>query len=393
MLYHAIDKSLSDNSITGSRSIVADNESVFVEDSGMANEAQLARLRRSVEEWNQWREENPSVRVNLINADLRSANLINADLINADLRSADLINTNLRSANLINADLINANLSDADLINANLSYANLSYANLININLSDATLSSVSLRNADLINADLRSADLRNANLIKANLINADLRNANLIDANLTAIQALNTNFEGTYLTGTCIQNWNINSRTNLNDIICDYTYLNSNLEIQNGKLNRIYTDRRPQDRDRNFAPGEFSQLFQIVQDNLSFYFKDGVDWQAAAYSFQYITTNGTLLDIEGMNRTKNGGVIITINAPDDLDKGKVEEDFWKGYEVARKAFEGERRKVDRLFASQENPSIRYEGEINRLLAILDNTRTIEIHNGDCIGNGQIGST
>ncbi|MBP0018308.1 MAG: pentapeptide repeat-containing protein [Cyanobacteria bacterium SBLK] len=357
----------------------------------MANEDQLARLKQGVEAWNDWREENPSIRINLINADLRSANLINADLINADLRSANLINADLRSANLINADLINANLSDADLINANLSYANLSYTNLININLGDAILSSANLRNADFINANLRSANLINANLINANLINADLINANLRNANLTAIQALNTNFEGTNLTGTCIQDWNINSKTNLNDVICESVYLNSDLEIRNGKLNRIYSDRRP--RDRNFAPGEFSQLFAIVQDSLSFYFKNGIDWQAVAYSFQDIATNGTLLDIEGINTTKNDGVIITVNAPEDIDKGKVEEDFWKGYEVARQAFEEERKKVDRLFASPEEQNVRYEGEINRLLAMLDNTRAIAIHNGDRIENGQIGST
>ncbi|MEM9542437.1 MAG: pentapeptide repeat-containing protein [Cyanobacteria bacterium P01_E01_bin.42] len=317
----------------------------------MANEEQLARLQRSVKEWNQWREENPSVRVNLINANLRSANLINADLINI---------------NLNDANLINGNLSYGNLSYGNLSYGNLSHANLININLSEANLSSSNLRSADLINA-------------------------NLVNANLTAIQALNTNFEGTNLTGTYIQDWNINSKTNLNDVICEYIYLNSDLEIHNGKLNRVYTDRRPQ--DCYFAPDEFLRLFQIVQDDLSFYFKDGVDWQAVAYSFQYFLTNTILLDIEGIHKTKNGGIIITVNTPDNIDKDRVEREFWKEYEIAQKAFEEGRRKVDSRFVGQEEQKVRYEGKINRLLAMLDKTRTIEIHNDNPFENKQIEPT
>ena len=53
-------------------------------------------------------------------ANLRNANLRNADLRNANLRNADLRYANLRAADL----------SYADLRNADLSYANLSAANL-----------------------------------------------------------------------------------------------------------------------------------------------------------------------------------------------------------------------------------------------------------------------
>ena len=88
-------------------------------------------------------------------ADLRCANLRNADLRNADLSCANLRNADLRNADLSGADLRCANLRNADL------------------------------RCADLRNADLRCADLRCANLRNADLRCADLRNADLCGASI----------------------------------------------------------------------------------------------------------------------------------------------------------------------------------------------------------------
>jgi hypothetical protein len=87
---------------------------------------------------------------NLQDADLRYANLLNADLQDADLQDADL-----RYANLLNADLRYANLRYANLLNADLRYANLLNANLRNANLRYANLRNANLRNANLLNADL----------------------------------------------------------------------------------------------------------------------------------------------------------------------------------------------------------------------------------------------
>lgn len=299
----------------------------------MADKTQLAKLLRSVQEWNEWRDNNRKIKVDLSNADLNGAKLIVANLSHANLWEADLINTNLSYANLHQA-----NLSRAILNNANLSGANLIKANFSRANLDESILN--------------------DANLIEANFI----------EANLSRIQAHRTNFKGANLTGACIQDWMINPQTNLDNIVCKYIYLK--LLLPNLLWN--YTDRRPHDPNRNFDPGEFSQLFQIVQDSLSLYFSNGVDWQAAAYSFQSIMTDGTPLDIEGINRTEDGGVIITVNVPENIHKGKVEGEFLKGYEMAQKAFEGERRATEKHLESQER-------QINQLMTKLDEFRTINI--------------
>ena len=102
-------------------------------------------------------------------ADLREADLSEANLRWADLREADLSEANLREADLREANLREANLSEADLREANLSEANLREADLSEANLRWANLSEADLREANLSEADLRWADLSEADLSEAN--------------------------------------------------------------------------------------------------------------------------------------------------------------------------------------------------------------------------------
>ena len=108
-----------------------------------------------------------------------------ANLFGANLRGANLSDADLRCANLFGANLRGANLSDADLRCANLSDADLRCANLRNADLRGANLSDADLRCANLSDADLRCANLRDADLRGANLSDADLRNADLCRADL----------------------------------------------------------------------------------------------------------------------------------------------------------------------------------------------------------------
>ena len=89
----------------------------------MADEEQLAILRRGPETWNAWREENPSIRPDLRGADLDGADLIGADLHNAKLGRVQLLGADLTEADLRGAFLIMANLLMAELHGANLNKA------------------------------------------------------------------------------------------------------------------------------------------------------------------------------------------------------------------------------------------------------------------------------
>src|SRR5262244_492414 len=91
----------------------------------MANNEHVAILKQGVKAWNAWRRENPDIRPDLSNADLRGADLSGANLreaflFKANLGSADLVEANLRDhADLSGADLARANLREAFLFKAN----------------------------------------------------------------------------------------------------------------------------------------------------------------------------------------------------------------------------------------------------------------------------------
>ena len=81
----------------------------------MANQQLVDLLRRDVDEWNDWRAQNPKTKPDLSGADLRSADLVLANLAGAVLTNADLVLANLRGADLRRANLCGADLRGARL--------------------------------------------------------------------------------------------------------------------------------------------------------------------------------------------------------------------------------------------------------------------------------------
>ncbi len=56
----------------------------------MANKQHVARLRKDVDAWNQWREKNPNIKPDLNGADLNGADLTGAKLTGAKLNRTRL---------------------------------------------------------------------------------------------------------------------------------------------------------------------------------------------------------------------------------------------------------------------------------------------------------------
>ncbi|MEQ9368321.1 MAG: pentapeptide repeat-containing protein [Coleofasciculus chthonoplastes F3-SA18-01] len=280
----------------------------------------------------------------LIEVNLRKANLTQANLTKAQLNLADFNQANLRHAKLIDAKLVGADFSQAclenvnfgmaDLIGANLSYANLSGASFFRANLSEANLKGANLQGVDFRGAELSGANLSGANLSDANLSKADLSGANLTGANLTGAklirtQALAANFEEAMLTGACLEDWNINGETNLNYTTCLYIYLKEHQQ-----------DRRPHVGE--FAPGEFTQLFQKALETVDLIFRDGVNWKAFAYSLAntQVVHEELPLAIRSIENKGDGTVLIKVGVTANTDKGKIDDDFWSNYELVQEALE-----------------------------------------------------
>ncbi len=188
----------------------------------MANKTQLARLKKNVNRWNEWKKKSfdetldPNEanlrRADLRGADLSGTNLSGANLLWADLDGADLNGTNLKKVNLGGARLNKANLSGANLHEANLRGARLNKANLSKANLSGASLRNAFLSGANLREADLREADLRAVDLSHAILNKANLRQANLYKLNLSTAKLSEADLSGADLSGTDLSRANLNA-------------------------------------------------------------------------------------------------------------------------------------------------------------------------------------
>ena len=118
-------------------------------------------------DWQAWRQENPR---------------LVPDFVEADLRGADLSGK----------DLSRAILSRADLQGANLTGANLTHAQLDGIDLDGACLDE-----ADLSNVRFDLLDIRSCSFERANLMGATFRGANLIRARMRGARLAGVNFEG----------------------------------------------------------------------------------------------------------------------------------------------------------------------------------------------------
>jgi uncharacterized protein YjbI with pentapeptide repeats len=345
--------------------MVVNNNALFKKPT-MANKEHLAALRKGTVFWNKWRERNPDLIPDLSGEDLRGINLCpeffcpkpnisiknvanltkanlcgsnfsDAQLAMTDFSKADLREVNFQGAQLSEANFSGADLSSALLMQAGLWKANFSGATLIKAgfcnavlseaNFTGATLKKTNLARADLMDTNFRRADLNEAVLAGAYLVGTNFIGADLSRANLCRAQALGTNFTGAIFTGACLQEWNVNSATKLDEIDCQYVYRKSDNQ-----------ERRPSSGE--FMPGEFAKLFQKVVDTVDLIFADGIDWQAFVTSFQklQVECSGEELSIQAIENKNDGAFVIRVKVPPDANKKEIEKYLKREYRLIIKA-------------------------------------------------------
>jgi uncharacterized protein YjbI with pentapeptide repeats len=184
---------------------------------------------------------------------------------------------------------------------------------------------------ANLRGAYLDGANLQTANLRLANISEASLQYAHLAGANLTEVNAVNTDLRHATLTGACVENWNIDATTQLDEVDCQYIYL------LNGQK-----ERRPSSGE--FQPGEFTKLFAEMFDTVDLIFRNGVDWKAfiAALKKVQVQNENTPLQVQSIANKGDGVIVVKVHVPPDTDKEKIHQEFNQNYQLQLAAIEAQ---------------------------------------------------
>lgn len=200
----------------------------------MADQEYIDIIKQGVEAWNRWRENNPSIRIDLSESDLSGLDLRAADLRETNLRGADLSETELNAANLYRADLVGADLRKAHIRGADLGETDLNSANLYMADLSETILIEADLRGANLSGAVLRDADLSGANLREADLSKSVLRGAHLEGADLSVTELFEADLRRTNLLWANLSGADL-GRTDLDECVIGWTNF-GNIDLSQAK-------------------------------------------------------------------------------------------------------------------------------------------------------------
>ncbi len=309
-------------------------------------------------------------------ASIGATSFKNANLSNANFHQATLTNTDFRTANLTHTDfhlvekLDTARVGNTILINSQVREL------LVKKRGIGKLFVGCNLKGANLAGADLSDADFTTSDISEATFAGAYLERVNL-----TQVQAIKTNFEKARLTAACLESWNIDSTTQLDEVICDYVYLLNN-----------QCERRPS--SGVFAPGEFTKFFQVVLNTVDLIFRNGLDLQAlyAALTEVKTTNQDTHLAIRSIDNKGDGIVVVKVEVTESANKNKIHSQFTQSYQIALEAIEA--RYQAQLQSKDEQISLyqQHQADLKQLLQMFAPTSkklvegklvTIKIGQGD----------
>ncbi len=255
-----------------------------------------------------------------------------ADLTDADFTEANLKSTDLREANLIRTCWQRTK---------KLNHARLGETLLANPNIRDLMVTGKgerqSYKGANLRGANLKKVNLNYANLKLADLSKATLEEADLKYANLTEVNAVETNFTRAKMTGVCLEAWNIESNTKLDEVDCKFVYL-----LEHPKPKTDDRERRPS--SGIFQLGEFTKLFQEVLNTVDLIFKDGINWQAFVTAFKKVQDENkdSPLKVQGIEDKGDGVIVVKLAVLTEANKENIHSSFVQNYNLALKSLETE---------------------------------------------------
>lgn len=137
-----------------------------------------------------------------------------------------------------------------------------------------------------------------------------------------------------------------------------------------------------PQD---NFAPGEFTQLFQQYLETIDLIFNYGIDWQAFLIAWQTIQLKfeTSELSIQAIENKNKGALIIKLNVPAEIPKIKIEKELLQEYKAQLKLIDKQYRYQLQAKYEQIATYRQQSAEISEIIQVMAD-RTVQIdHNSD----------
>lgn len=230
--------------------------------------------------------------------------------------------------------------------------------------------------NLNLSGANFACMDLHGFDFSRANLSHADFSGCNLSSANLSAVTAITAKFNRATLTDANIQNWNIDARTELAEIICTRVFLGPK-----------QTDPNPPQGE--FLPGEFSKLYQQVADTVDFILHSPAELAAFIKAVDKLKKHGgEAIYVQNIER-KEESIVVKLKAPDGFDRDQIYHDVRQEFavqlaqlETAKTYLTAERDKLEaKLGKSQDVLNALLEKMMDRpsnVIHTLENNMTVK---------------
>ncbi|WP_339376353.1 pentapeptide repeat-containing protein [Calothrix sp. NIES-2098] len=254
-----------------------------------------------------------------------STSFYNLDLSNIDFTGSLLANSDFRASNFYRTclkgvkGLDRARLDDRYIDLTNYKVQKL----LIDGKSKDKEFSNLNLQGAYLRSADMRYFNLRGTNLKGADLQDADLRHSILVGAQVTGV-----NFTDADLTGICIEDWHVNSKTCFARVKCDYVFR---------KLDKKGETIEQYPVGRYFEKGEFEALFQEVEEVVELVFKEGVNWRALSFTFRkfQLEDDGLGLELKGVEQ-RGDLWVVKVTHKEGVLRQQVEQRVGEIYDMIK---------------------------------------------------------
>ncbi len=162
----------------------------------------------------------------------------------------------------------------------------------------------------------------------------------------------------GVQLTGSCVESWNIDTSTRLENVECDYIYL------LGGKR-----ERRPS--CGNFQPGDFTKLFQDVLHTVDLIFRQGLDISAFMTAFQQVQSRGEAMSVRSLENKDDGVVIVKVEVPEAADKPQIQSALTYEYDLALQRLETRYQAELAAKDAQIELCNRHHSELSQLTQLL----------------------